>query len=228
MILINDFEQVLTQLEKERGIDRAVLIEAIESSRSELADRISSKMQQSDVLREQLRLQSEKLREPGEQVRPAKVVYVAGAQNISMDAVRPIADDRNALIILFRDFEIGASFIGKRPSQVFLVLEFLESESVTTAGVDSKSGWFTNRPLQFVCKNDFILSTYFSKSAIPVQMCRARQDRITEIGKSELNLTPLVTDGITAFSSSINIWNTAGKIVARINFELALLKPLVA
>ena len=32
MILINDFEQVLTQLEKERGIDRAVLIEAIESS----------------------------------------------------------------------------------------------------------------------------------------------------------------------------------------------------
>ncbi|MDR1998076.1 MAG: transcription termination factor NusA [Candidatus Margulisbacteria bacterium] len=32
MILINDFEQVLTQLEKERGIDRAVLIEAIEQS----------------------------------------------------------------------------------------------------------------------------------------------------------------------------------------------------
>jgi hypothetical protein len=58
-------------------------------------------------------------------------------------------------------------------------------------------------------------------------MCRARQDRVTEIGKSELNLSLLVTDGITAFSSSINIWNTAGKIVARINFELALLKPLV-
>jgi hypothetical protein len=117
--------------------------------------------------------------------------------------------------------------IGKRPSELFLVIDFLENGSIKTAAVDPKSGRFPDALLQFVCKNDFILPTYLLKTAIPVQMCRARNDAVTEIGKSELNLASFVVDRITAFSSSINIWNTAGKIIARINFEVALVKPLV-
>jgi hypothetical protein len=64
----------------------------------------------------------------------------------------------------------------KPPSQIFLIVDLFEpAESPRTIPVDPKLGWF-NTQLKMICKNDFILSTYFKKSAIPVQLCRVRDD----------------------------------------------------
>jgi hypothetical protein len=202
-------------------------IALMETTQSAHCDRMQTKISEMDRIGDELRAISERLHEPGVDGARPKVEYTQGASNISMDGLEPLPDDMNRLVLFFADFQMSPSFIGKRSSEIFLIVDLFEQpDSPRTSPVDPKSGWFNSR-LEMTCKNDFILTTYFGKSAVPVQLCRSRDDQVTEIGKTELLLTPFVDDRVLAFTSSVQVWNSSGKVVAKINFQVALAKPLV-
>jgi hypothetical protein len=198
----------------------------LEEEESEVNSRISAKMMKMSALDERLRALSEMFGRPDEEIVREKVTYMEGAGNINAEEVPAIQEDQNALVLLFRDFQMAPSFVGKKPSQIFLVIDFLEHQSLQTRPVSPSSGMFDSS-LTFISKNDFILSAYFEKSAVPVQLCRLREEVVTEIGTGELNLSPLVEDRVLAFTASIQVWSSTGKIVAKITCEAMLSKPLV-
>jgi hypothetical protein len=198
----------------------------MEATQSTDRDRVQAKIAEMDRIGDELRMISERLRDAEPETERPRVEYTEGAPDIAADGLDPLSEDTNRLVVLFRDFQMAPSFVGKRPSEIFLIVDLFEQpESPRTAPVDPKSGWFNSR-VEMSCKNDFILTTYFAKSAVPVQMCRSRDDQVTEIGKTELLLTPFVDDAVTAFTSAVQVWNASGKVVAKINFQVALVKPL--
>lgn len=213
---INELREAMQQKEREQ---------------SEIAERVSAKRQQMLDLDAQLRAISEKLGDGDAEPKRERVNYIMGAAHIDVekavaDANVTVGEDQNAIVILFRDFKMAPAFVGQKESQVFVVLHFLENQSLETGRVDPKAGEF-NSTLVFTCKNDIILKAYLEKSALPLQMCREREAGITEIGQSELNLAPVATDGVQAFTAIVSVWNQSGKVVSKITYEIALLKPIV-
>ena len=154
--------------------------------------------------------------------------YTKGAKNIqfTQEEINSIPKDKNAIIVLFKNFQLLPEFIGGKPSQIFLVIDFLEQHSMMTAPVDPKKGVFNER-LMFVAQNDRFLKDYIEKTAIPFQLCRSRESQITETGASELILSPFVKGRLKEFTSSTKIWNAQGQAVGKIFFESAVLKDLV-
>jgi hypothetical protein len=216
--------EIVTANEEIQKIESAIA--SLENAQNEDRQRIEAKIAQMDRISDELGVISERLHRPVPQDDRPKLEYTEGAPDISMEDLGPLPENMNHLVILFRDFQMVPSFIGKRSSELFLAVDLFEQpESTRTQPVDPKSGWFNSR-LEMPCKNDFILVMYFGKSAVPVQLCRSRDDQITEIGKTELLLTPFVENHITAFASSVHVWNASGKVVAKINFQVALAKPL--
>ncbi|OHT07221.1 hypothetical protein TRFO_01385 [Tritrichomonas foetus] len=197
-----------------------------ESAEAQMNKRISSKRDEISALETQLRALANDLGQNSSEDAREKPQYTEGAHHIRFtdEDKSKIGDDQTAIIIMFRDFKLSPSFIGKKPSQIFLVVDFLEHKSMTTKFVDPNDESFDSS-IFFVCKNDFILRAYLEKSAVPVQLCRSRDDQVTEAGQTELNLLPFL-DNCLEFSSTVKIWNETGKAVGKVTFEAALYSPL--
>ena len=232
-VIPNKFEDVQGQIAK---IDARISalrtsMQDMENEQKEIAQRVNAKRQQMLDLDSQLRAVSEKLGDGDADQKRERVNYIMGAAHIDMEkaiaeANVKVADDQNVIVILFRDFKMAPAFVGQKESQIFLAVHFLDNQSLQTSRVDPKSGAFDSS-LIFVCRNDFILKAYLEKSAIPIQMCRERDTATTEIGQAQLNLAPVATDGVQAFTAIVNVWNESGKVVSKVTYEIALLKPIV-
>ena len=148
--------------------------------------------------------------------------FTDGAPSIQFkdSDVSQIADDQTAIKIKFREFQFERSFIGKKPSQVFLVVDLLEHQSMQSKPVDINSGNFDSQML-FVCKNDFILSEYLERTSAAVQLCRQRESSITEAAWTELNLLPFLR-GHLAMTQTIPLWNKENKHIGKVTFEAAI------
>ena len=197
-----------------------------ESAEAQMSKRISTKREEISSLETQLRALANDLGQTSGDDAREKPQYTEGANHIefTQENKDKIGPDQTAIIILFRDFKLSPSFIGKKPSQIFLVVDFLEHKSMTTKFVDPNSDSFDSS-IFFVCKNDFILKAYLEKSAVPVQLCRSRDEQVTEAGQTELNLLPFL-DNVLAFTSTVKIWNESGKAIGKVTFEAALYSPL--
>lgn len=217
----SEIEELTERLEKLK--EKISKYEATETS---LNQNISTKRGEIANLEAELRALADDLGQNSGEGRE-KPEYTEGAKHIrwSREQKSKIGEDQTAVCVLFREFKMSPSFIGKTPSQIFLVIDFLEHQSMSTDRVDPNDDMF-NSSLFFVCKNDFILRAYLEKSAVPVQLCRARDDQITEAGKTELNLMPFL-EGVKSFTSEAQIWNTGGRLVGKVTFEAALYKPLL-
>lgn len=201
-------------------------INKYQSTVDEVTERIEAKRKQITELQKQLCDLANNLGETtptGQRPRPK---YKAGVKEAKLteEELADIGEDQTAVVIYFGEFKLAPSFIGKRPSQIFLVADFLDHQSMQTQQVDPKSGMF-NETVIFIVKNDFILRAFIDKSSIPVQLCRSREMQITEAGQTELNLTPFL-DGCLEFTSSAKIWSSTGKAVGRVTFEAAVIKPI--
>ena len=148
--------------------------------------------------------------------------FIDSAPSITFtnEEISLISKDQTAIIILFKDFIFDKTFIGKKTSQIYLVVDFLEHQSNTTNYVDINSGLFNSR-LIFICKNDFILSEYLERTSVTVQLCRIRESQTTEAAKTELNLLPFVR-GYSQMTQTVGIWNKSNKYVGKITFETAI------
>ncbi|KAK8884715.1 hypothetical protein M9Y10_043834 [Tritrichomonas musculus] len=200
-------------------------ISEYEAAESQMNQRISAKRDEISSLEASLRALANDLGQNSSEDTREKPQYVEGAEHIEFtdEDINQIGEGQTAIIINFRDFKLSPSFIGKKPSKVFLIIDFLEHKSQTDY-VDPTSDSFNSR-IFFVCKNDFILKAYLEKSAVPVQLCRSRDDQVTEAGQTELNLLPFL-DNCLKFTSTVKIWNETGKAVGKVTFEAALYSPL--
>lgn len=224
-------EKVKSMNDKITEIDKKIeqISQSIELSKKEndeITQRIENKRIYVTNLDQQLNAVSSKLNaiEDGPREKPQ---FVEGAENAAFadEEIQAAGDDKNAIVIVFRDFQISPSFIGEKPSLIFLVVDFLEHQSLMTTPVDPKSGSF-NESICFICQNDFILKEYIEKSSVPFQLCRQREKDVTQVGQSELVLYPFIDPGIKKFTSSAKIWTDEGKAVGKLIFETALLKDL--
>lgn len=225
-------ERIKTFTDKIEAID--LHIEKINSSidkqqqeQNEISQRIETKRQQVTRLDQQLRILSALL-DGKDDCRPKeKMEFVEGAPNANFEEneINAATEGKNAIIIVFRDFQLAPEFIGLKPSQIFISVNFLEHQSLTTSPVDPKSGMF-NESLCFICQNDFILKDYILKSVVPIQLCRTRDSNITETGTAEINLSPFIENKIQKFTSYAKIWNNAGRAVGKVTFEAAILKEI--
>ena len=153
--------------------------------------------------------------------------FTQGAPNIKFNKsdVSKLAPDETAIAVLFKDFQFERSFIGKKPSKIFLVVDLLEHQSMATAAVDINSGAFDAR-LTFVCTNDFFLSEFLERTSAGVQLCRQRESQVTEASRTELNMLPFVR-GYTSMTQTVALWNKANKVVGKVTFEAAIYRAPV-
>lgn len=219
--LASEIDELKDQLQQYK--DKIAEYEAAEA---QMNQQISEKRDEISKLETSLRALANDLGQNSSEDTREKPQYVEGAEHIKFteEDKSNIGEGQTAIIINFRDFKLSPSFIGKKPSQVFLVVDFLEHKSMTTKFVDPNSDTFDST-IFLVCKNDFILKAYLEKSAVPVQLCRSRDDQVTEAGQTELNLLPFL-DNVLEFTSTVKIWNETGKAVGKVTFEAALYSPL--
>ena len=224
---VKNMNDKITKIEKQiKEITQS--IENSKKEQDEITQRIESKRIYVSNLDQQISSISSNLKNKttnDQQIE--KPAFTEGAENANFadEEIQAAGDDKNAIVIVFRDFQISPSFIGQKSSQIFLVVDFLEHQSLMTTPVDPRSGSF-NESICFVCQNDFILKEYIEKSAVPFQLCRQTEKDVTKTGQSELFLYPFVNPGIKKFTSSTKIWNDEGKTVAKLVFEAAILKDL--
>lgn len=216
-----EIEELNQRLQKLK--DKIAKYEAAEQQTNQV---ISEKRDEIASLNASLRTLADDLGQNSSEDQREKPQYTEGAEHVkfSEEDKSKIGEGQTAIIINFRDFKLSPSFIGKKPSQIFLVVDFLEHKAMTTKFVDPNSESFDSS-IFFVCKNDFILRAYLEKSAVPVQLCRSREDQVFEAGQTELNLMPFL-DNCLAFTSTVKIWNETGRAVGKVTFEAALYSPL--
>lgn len=222
---VKNINDKITEIDKKiENISQS--IETSKKEQDEITQRIESKRAFVSNLDQQISAISNNMKNVKDQPRE-KMPFIEGAENANFadEEIQAAGEDKNAIVIVFRDFQISPSFIGQKPSQIFLVVDFLEHQSLMTTPVDPRSGFF-NESICFICQNDYILKEYIEKSAVPFQMCRQTEKDVTQTGQSELILYPFVNPGIKKFTSSAKIWNETGKAVGKLVFEAAILKDL--
>ncbi|EAX88699.1 hypothetical protein TVAG_294050 [Trichomonas vaginalis G3] len=148
--------------------------------------------------------------------------FIKGAPSIKFTKqdIFQIGQDQTAIIIYFKTFSFEHSFIGKKPSKVFLNVELLEHQSTESQPVDITSGVFNSRMI-FVCKNDFFLAEYLERTSASVIICRQREDMLTEAARTEVNMLPFL-DGNKEMTQTVPLWNTQNKQVGKLTFEAAI------
>lgn len=197
-----------------------------EQEETEFHKRLGSKREEIYKIESQLKNLANDLNQPTQEVQLIPPQYTLGAEHIKVERsfINQLESDKTAIVFLFREFKLSPSFIGKKPSQIFLSVDFLEQESKTTKMVNPTDPTFDSQII-FIIKNDFILKTYLQRSAVPVLLCRNREDQITEAGKSEIVLLPFLDD-VNEFTTSIKLWSSTGKAIGNLTFETKILKPL--
>lgn len=148
--------------------------------------------------------------------------FIKGAPSIKFTKqdISQIGQDQTAIIIYFKTFTFEHSFIGKKPSKVFLNVELLEHQSTESQPVDINSGVFNSRMI-FVCKNDFFLAEYLERTSASVVVCRQREDMLTEAARTEVNMLPFL-DGNKEMTQTVPLWNKENKQVGKLTFEAAI------
>jgi uncharacterized coiled-coil protein SlyX len=198
-------------------------IAGLEAEESELNAHICEKRAEIEDLKVKLRGIADTLQQTGESTLD-RAEYTEGAPNIIFGREDTGGDRITTIGLFFGEFGIGEAFIGEKPSELFLMLQFMDKEVVVSTMVAARSGKF-NWGTSFKCENDHIFAAYIEKSAVFVKLCRSRGERKTEVGRAELVLAPFV-EGIQEFTSTAKIWAGTGKFVGTLPFESALLVPL--
>jgi hypothetical protein len=193
-----------------------------EGGESELKARIAEKRKARYDLKAKLRELADTFQQSGEGQEHAE--YTEGAPNITVEPDDQQSDRSTTLARFFGDFEIFEEFIGQKPSQMFLMLQFMDRDAVSTSPVDPRSGKF-DELVRFSCEKDHILAVYLEKSALLVKLGRIKGEKKTEVGRTELVLAPFI-EGVTGFGSIAKIWSSTRKLVGSLTFESRLSTPL--
>jgi hypothetical protein len=194
-----------------------------EAEETELKARIGEKRSEINDLKVKLRELADTLQQSGE-AGLEQAEYTEGAPNITFAPEDQRGERFTTLALYFREFEILEEFIGQKPSQMFLMLQFMDRDAVSTSPVDPRSGKFASL-VRFTCENDHILAAYLEKSAVLVKLGRIKGEKKTEVGRTELVLAPFI-EGVRGFASTAKIWSSTGKLVGSLTFESALAIPL--
>jgi DNA repair exonuclease SbcCD ATPase subunit len=198
-----------------------------ESREASLNKSIDAKRERIAKLEDELKALADNLGQAKEEPSLRRPNFTNGAPHLRIrkDDVERLKPDENLLVVLFRELKLSRSVIGSEPSEIFLMMRFLDQEPIVTHRVDVQTETL-DLVLHVICKNDLILATYFRKSAVPVQLCRDRNGTITEIGATELNLMPF-TENMRSFSCNTELWGRSGKAIGSLSWETSLHYPLV-
>jgi hypothetical protein len=188
-----------------------------------LKERIGAKRAEINDLKSRLRELADTLEQSGEGGVEHEE-YTEGAPSIVFPPEDRRGDRFTTVGFFFGDFNILEDFVGQKPSQIFLMLQFMDRDAVLTSPVDPRSGRF-GAFIRFTCENDHLLAAYFEKSAVLVKVGRIKADKKTEVGRTELVLAQFI-EGVRAFTSTTKIWSSTGKLVGSLTFESALAVPL--
>jgi len=200
-------------------------IEMFEQNEQDLYQQIQPKKDKINQLENMLKNLASKLdNQQADQIHQMPE-FSEGAPSIvfSKKDVDKMPIDQTAIIIYFKEFILDKSFIGKKPSEVYLVVDLLEHESMTTNHVDIMSGVF-NSQIMFECKNDFFLAEFLERTSATAQLYRERESQVTEAARTELNLLPFVR-GYTEMTQTVPLWNKLNKYVGKVTFEARILRP---
>lgn len=203
-------------------------INELETNTEKLQQETKPKLDQISQLEANLKTLANKLGTQATVQEHTMPEFKDGAPSIQFKSsvIKDIGDDQTAIIIYFKNFHFEKSFIGKKPSHIFLVVDFLEHQSINTKAVDINSGVFDDS-LTFVCKNDFFLREYIERTSASCQLCRRREDTVTEAAATELNLLPFLK-GHHEITQTVPFWNKSDKLVGNITFEAAIYRPPIS